>query len=145
MLLFSASFILNQCLILYVEARITLLVHDVGELGICIMGECHFFVPEISGNEPQYSVGHFAAFLCLFFTPEVFGDDDSQIPKLICCRQLLIGHALLALYVVVSHVHHRTFLNILNSVARFGIICIFRQVLTILVSRSFIEKVNNSV
>ena len=59
-----------------------------------------------------YSVGRFAASLCLFWPLEVFGDDDSQIPLLICCRQLLIGHVIIALYVVVSAVHHRTFINI---------------------------------
>ena len=35
------------------------------------------FVPEIAGNEPQYSVCRFAAFLCLFLPLEVFGDADS--------------------------------------------------------------------
>ena len=43
---------------------------------------------------------------------EVFGDDDSQILLLICCRQLLIGHVIVALHVVVSDVYHRTFINI---------------------------------
>ena len=42
------------------------------------MGDQFFdFVPDIVGNEPQYSVGRFAAFLCLFLSFEVFGDDDS--------------------------------------------------------------------
>ena len=36
------------------------------------------FVPEIAGNEPQYSVGCFAAFLGLFLPLEVFGDDDPR-------------------------------------------------------------------
>ena len=35
------------------------------------------FVPEIAGNEPQYSVDRFAAFQCLFLQLEVFGDDHS--------------------------------------------------------------------
>ena len=35
------------------------------------------FLPEIAGNEPQYSVGRFAAFLCLFLPLEDFSDDDS--------------------------------------------------------------------
>ena len=35
------------------------------------------FVSEIAGNEPQQAVGRFAAFLCLFLSLEVFGDDDS--------------------------------------------------------------------
>ena len=34
------------------------------------------FVNEIASNEPQYSVGYFAAFLCLFLPLEIFGDDD---------------------------------------------------------------------
>ena len=55
-------------------------------------GSVFVFVPEIAGNESQYSVGRFAAFLCLFLSLEVFGDDDSHIPLLTCCRQLLIGH-----------------------------------------------------
>ena len=70
------------------------------------------FVPEIAGNEPQYSVGRFAAFLCLFSPLEVFGDNDSEIPLLIFCRQLLIGHVIVALHVVMSDVHHRTFIYI---------------------------------
>ena len=70
------------------------------------------FLPVIAGNEPQYSVGRFAAFLCLFLPLEVFGDDDSQIPLLICSRQLLIGHVIVAFHVVVSDVHHRTVINI---------------------------------
>ena len=42
-------------------------------------GEDQFFVfvPGIVGNEPQYSVGRFAAVLCLLLPLEVFGDDDS--------------------------------------------------------------------
>ena len=76
-------------------------------------GPVLFFVPEIAGNEPQYSVGCFATFIGLFLPLEVFGDDDSQIiPLLICCRQLLIGHVIVALHVVVSDVHHRTCINI---------------------------------
>ena len=71
-----------------------------------------FFVPEIAVNEPQYSVGHFADFICSFLLLEVFGDYDSQIQLLICCQQLLIGHVIVALHVVASDVHHRTFINI---------------------------------
>ena len=57
--------------------RITLHVRDVGGLGICIiLGSVFCFVPEIAGNKPQYSVGCFAAFLCLFLPLEVFGDDS---------------------------------------------------------------------
>ena len=58
-------------------------------------------------DEPQYSVGRFAALLGLILPLEVFGDDDSEIPLLICCRQLLIGHVIAALHVVVSDVHHK--------------------------------------
>ena len=61
-------------------------------------------------NEPQYSVGHFEAFRCSFLSLEVFGDDDSQIPLLICSRQLLIGHVIVALHVVVSDVHETKFI-----------------------------------
>ena len=59
--------------------RIELYVRDVGGLGISIMGGsvlC-FCTPEIAGNKPQYSVGFFAAILCLFLPLEVCGDDDS--------------------------------------------------------------------
>ena len=51
------------------------------------------------GNEPQYSIGHFAAFLCLFMPLEVFVDE------------LLIGHVIVAVHVA-SDVHYRTFINI---------------------------------
>ena len=78
MLLFSVSSPFYQCLAVNVGTRIALNVRDVGGLGICIMGlSVLVFVPEISGNEPQNSVGRFAAFLCLFLPLEVFGDDDS--------------------------------------------------------------------
>ena len=49
--------------------RIALHVREVGGLGFCIMGgSVLFFVPEIAGNEPQYSVGRFTAFLFVFAT-----------------------------------------------------------------------------
>ena len=38
--------------------------------------------------------------------------DDSQNPLLICCRQLWMGHVIVALRVVVLDVHHITFINI---------------------------------
>ena len=86
---------------------------DVGGHGICIIGGSVLcLLPEIVGNEPQYSVGRFAAFLSLFLPLEVFGDVDSKISLLICCRQLLIRHVIVALHVVVSDVHHRTFIYI---------------------------------
>ena len=117
MLLFSVSSPFYQCLALNVGTESHALhVQDVGGLGICIMGGSVllFFVPEIKGNEPQYSVGRVAAFLCLFLPPEVFGDDDSKFPLLIWCQQLLIGHVIVsfAWHVVVSDVHHRTFIYI---------------------------------
>ena len=109
-MLFSVSLLFYQCLDLNVGTRIALHVRDVGGLGICIMGgSVLFFVPEIVGNEPQYSAGRFAAFLCLFLPLEVFGDDDSLNTLLISCRQLLIGHVIVALHVFGSDVHHRTF------------------------------------
>ena len=43
----------------------------------------------------------------MIFPLEVFSDDDSEIPLLICCWQLLIGHVIVALHVVVSDVHHK--------------------------------------
>ena len=49
-----------------------------------------------------------------------FGDDDSLIPLLICCRQLLIIHVLFALHVVVSDVHHKTFMDIETPVPLVG-------------------------
>ena len=95
MLLFSVSFLFYQCHVLDMGTRISLHVRDVGGRGICVIGDQFFvFVPEIADNEPQYSVGCYTAFLCLFLPLEVFGDDDSQIPLLICCRQLLIGHVI---------------------------------------------------
>ena len=69
-------------------------------------------MPEIEGNEPQCSVGRFADFLCLFVPLEVFGDDDSYIPLLVYGQQLLIGHVIVAFHVIVSDVHHRTFIDI---------------------------------
>ena len=108
-MLVSISSPFYQCLALNVGTRIALYVRDVGGLAICIMGGSVLcFCTEIEGNESQYSVGRFAAFLCLFLPLEVFGDDDSKIPLLICCRQLLIGNVIVALHVVVSNVHHRT-------------------------------------
>ena len=71
-----------------------------------------FFNLKNAGKEPQYSVFRFTVFLCLFLPLEVFGDDDSYIPLLICRRELLIGHVIVALHVVVSDVHHRTFIYI---------------------------------
>ena len=47
----------------------------------------HFsvLVLEIVGNESEYSIGSFAAFLCLLLPLEVFGDDDSKISLLFSC------------------------------------------------------------
>ena len=73
------------------------------------------FVPEIAGNEPLYSVCRVVAFLCVFLPLQIFGHDDSQIPLLICCRQLLIGHVIVASQVVVSDVHHRTLINTMTT------------------------------
>ena len=137
-------------------------VRDVGGLGICIMimgNQFFVMVPEIACNESQNAVGRFAAFLCSFLTLEVFGDDDSYIPLLICCRQ---PHAIVALHVVMSDVYHRTFIfiethlplvcplnNLLisscNSILSSGFRALWQSlvssanldILTILVSRSF--------
>ena len=99
------------------------------------------------------SVAVFAAFLRLFLPLEVIGDDDSLIPMSVCCRLLLIGHVILAVDVVVSDLHHRTFIyiethlpfvcplnkfidiflyfsyviSVSSSVSKFGIICKFRH------------------
>ena len=82
------------------------------EMAFEILEEQFFvIVAEIADNEPQYSVARFAAFPCLFLPHEVFCD-DSYIPLLICCRQLLIGHVTVALHVVVSDVQIRTFISI---------------------------------
>ena len=70
------------------------------------------FCPEMADNEPQNSVCRFAALLGLFLLLEVFGDDDSEIPLLIYCWQLLIGFVIVALQVIVTDVHHRRFINI---------------------------------
>ena len=107
------SFSFYYCLALNEETRNALQVRDVADYGFISWEDQYFvFVPEIEGNEPEYSVGRFAAFLCLFWPLEVFGDDDSYIPLLICCLQLLIGHVMVALHVVVSDVHHITFIYI---------------------------------
>ena len=85
-----------------------------GSVGQFFVWEDQFFVfvPEIAGNEPQYSVGCLVVFLCLFLPLEVFGDDNSLIPLLFCCRQMLIGHVMVAAHIVVSDVHHITFIYI---------------------------------
>ena len=51
-------------------------------------------------------------FSVCFLLLEVFGDGNSKISLLICFRQLLIGHAIVALHVVVSDVNLRIFINI---------------------------------
>ena len=79
-----------------------------------------FLYLKLKGNAPQDSVGRFAVFLCLFLPLAVFFDDDSKIPLLICCRQLLIGHVTVALHVAVPDVHHRTFINIEIHLALVG-------------------------
>ena len=50
----------------------------------------------------------FSVYLCHLRS----GDDDSLIPLLTCCWQMLIGHVIVALDVVVSDVHQRTFIYI---------------------------------
>ena len=50
--------------------------------------------------------------VCLCYLRSLIGDEDSYIPLLICYRQLLICHVIVALYVVVSDEHHRTFISI---------------------------------
>ena len=75
--------------------RIALHVRDVGGLDICIMGGsiiC-FCTRNLRAMNPSTLLAVCAAFLCLFLPPEVFGD-------------------IVALHVVVSDVHHRTFINI---------------------------------
>ena len=69
------------------------------------------FIPTIEGNVPQFSVGCFAAFPVCFFALEVF-DDDSKISLLICSLRLLIEHVIAAMHVLVTDVHHTTFINI---------------------------------
>ena len=74
----------------------------------------HFsvLVLEIASNESEYSIGGFATFLCLLLPLEVFGDNDSKISLLFSCWQLLVGYGVVAIYIVVSNVHHCTFVNI---------------------------------
>ena len=78
MLLFSVSFLFYQCLDLNVDTKTALQVRDIGGLGVCIIGGSVLcFVPEITFNEPHYSVRRSAAFLSLFLALGIFGDDDS--------------------------------------------------------------------
>ena len=74
----------------------------------------HFsvLVDEILGNESEYSIGGFAAFLCLLLPLEVFGDDDSMISLLFSYWQVLVGHGVVAIHIDVSNVHHCAFANI---------------------------------
>ena len=98
------------------------------------------FVLEAAGNELQCSVGSFASFLCLRLPFDAFGYEDSYISLLICCGQMLIGHAIVGMYVVwpicftehlsilkfICHlVFHSTglfssIINVSSSVAEFG-------------------------
>ena len=74
----------------------------------------HFsvLVLEIAGNESKYSIGGFAIFLVLLLPLKVFGDNDSKISLLFSYWQLLVGHGVVAIYIVVSNVHHCIFVNI---------------------------------
>ena len=71
-----------------------------------------FLYLKLQAMNPSTPLAVLRLFLGLVFPLEGFGDDDSQIPLLICCQQLLIGHVLVALHVIVSDVHHRTIINI---------------------------------
>ena len=63
-------------------------------------------------NTPRDMNSSFADFLCLLLPLEVFGDDDSKISLLFSYWQLLVGHGVVAIYIVVSNVHHCAFVNI---------------------------------
>ena len=69
-------------------------------------------VLEIAGNESEYSIGGFASSLCLLLPLNIFCDNDSKISLLFSYWQLLVGHGVVAIYIVVSNVHHCTFVNI---------------------------------
>ena len=73
----------------------------------------HFsvLVLEIAGDESEYSIGSFTAFLCLLLSLEVFGDDDYEISLLFSYWQLLVGHGVVAIYIAVSNEHHCAFAN----------------------------------
>ena len=93
------------------ETRNALHVRDVGGLGICIMQRSVIFLDlKLRAMNPSTLLAVlqlFSAYFC-----QVFCDDDSKSSLLICCRQLLIEHVIVSLHVVVSDVHHRTFINI---------------------------------
>ena len=77
----------------------------------------HYFsvlvlVLAIAGNESKYSIAGFATFLCLLLPLKVFGDNDSKISLFFSYWQLLVGHGVVAIYIVVTNVHHCTFVNI---------------------------------
>ena len=74
----------------------------------------HFsvLVLEISGNEYEYPIDGFATFFCLLLPFKAFGDNDSKISLLFSYWQLLVGHDVVAIYIVVSNVHYCTFINI---------------------------------
>ena len=76
----------------------------------------------IAGNESEYSIGSFAAFLCLRLPLLVFDDDDSEISLLFSYWQLLVGHGVVAIYIVVSNVHHCAFANIKFHLPLVGLI-----------------------
>ena len=63
-------------------------------------------VLEITDNESKYSIGGFAALLHLLLPLEVFGDDDSKISLLFSYWQLLVGHGVVSIYIVVSNLRH---------------------------------------
>ena len=77
---------------------------------------------EISGNEIKYSSGGFPTFLCLLLPLKVFGDNDSKISLLFSYWHLLVGHGVVAIYVLVSNVHQCTFVNIEFHLPLVGII-----------------------
>ena len=66
----------------------------------------------IVGNESECSIGSFPAFLRLLLLLEVYSDYDYKISLLFSYWQLLVGHGVVAIYIVVSNVHHCSFLNI---------------------------------
>ena len=74
----------------------------------CVEWQHHFsvLILEISGIESEYPIGSFAAFLCLLLPLEVFGGNDSKISLLFSYWKVLVGHGVVAIYIVVSNVHH---------------------------------------
>ena len=76
-----------------------------------VEGQHHFslLVFKNAGNKSKYHIGGFATFLRMLLPLEVYGDDDSKSTTLFGYWQRLAGQGVVAIYCVISNVHHCTF------------------------------------